>query len=47
MHFLVTGGTGFIGSALLPKLYESGFQLKALVRKPSNLPVVVEQVPLD
>ncbi len=39
MHILVTGGTGFIGSALLPALVAAGHQLTVLSRKvrpPSN-----------
>ena len=44
---LITGGTGFVGRALLPKLLVKGCQLKALVRKPSELPVEVEQVMVD
>lgn len=32
MHVLVTGGTGFIGSALLPRLREDGHELTVLSR---------------
>ena len=44
---LITSGTGFVGHALLPKLLAKGCQIKALVRKPSELSVEVEQVMVD
>ncbi|MBU4011814.1 MAG: NAD-dependent epimerase/dehydratase family protein, partial [Proteobacteria bacterium] len=44
---LVTGATGFVGRALVPKLLAKGWQIKALVRKMSGLPVEVEQVVVD
>ena len=44
---LVTGGTGFVGEALVHELLAKGCQLKALVRKLSVLPVEVEQVVVD
>ena len=46
---LVTGGTGFVGEALVHELLAKGCQLKALVRKSSVLPVEVEveQVVVD
>ena len=33
MHYLVTGGTGFIGSALLATWYEAGHQVTVLTRQ--------------
>jgi nucleoside-diphosphate-sugar epimerase len=35
----LTGGTGFIGQHLLRELGRRGFQLRVLLRRPSNLPV--------
>ncbi len=37
MRALVTGGTGCVGSALVERLLEQGFQARALVRKTSDL----------
>jgi nucleoside-diphosphate-sugar epimerase len=34
---LVTGGTGFIGTSLVKKLYELGHNLKLLIRESSNI----------
>lgn len=36
MKFLVTGGTGFVGSAVIRKILEEGHEVKALVRKQSS-----------
>jgi dihydroflavonol-4-reductase len=37
MKALVTGGTGCVGSALVERLLENGFEVRALARKSSNL----------
>ncbi len=36
MHVLVTGGTGFIGSALCKQLFQDGHRITVLSRKPSR-----------
>lgn len=36
MHILITGGTGFIGSALCPQLLIDGHQLTLLTRRPER-----------
>jgi nucleoside-diphosphate-sugar epimerase len=43
----MTGATGFVGRALVSELLGKGCQIRALVRKPSVLPVEVEQVVVD
>jgi nucleoside-diphosphate-sugar epimerase len=37
MKILVTGATGFIGSHLVERLLKSGYEIKATIRKTSNL----------
>jgi len=46
MHVLVTGGTGFIGGALIPALQAAGHRLTVLTRRPATaaLPPVVKAV---
>jgi uncharacterized protein YbjT (DUF2867 family) len=41
MNVFITGGTGYLGSSLIPLLVKRGHQVKALVRKGSegNLPI--------
>ncbi|MDP2227467.1 MAG: TIGR01777 family oxidoreductase [Moraxellaceae bacterium] len=36
MHILITGGTGFIGSALVPRLLEAGHEVTVLSRHPDK-----------
>lgn len=43
----MTGVTGFVGRALVHEFLGKGFQIKALVRKPSCLGDEVEQIVLD
>ncbi len=35
-RFLVTGGTGFIGSALLPRLVDAGHEVVVFTRRPDK-----------
>ena len=35
---LITGATGFIGSAVARNLVAKGYQLRAMVRRPDHLP---------
>ncbi|MEZ5448783.1 MAG: TIGR01777 family oxidoreductase [Thiolinea sp.] len=35
-HYLITGGSGFIGSALIPTLLKQGHQISLLSRKPEK-----------
>ncbi len=34
---LVTGATGYVGGRLVPRLVESGYRVKVLVRDPARL----------
>lgn len=49
MNVFITGGTGYIGSRLVPALVERGHKVKALVRKTSGakLPIGAEGVVAD
>lgn len=38
MNVLVTGGTGFVGSFVVPRLREAGHTIRLLVRDPGHLP---------
>ena len=46
MEFLITGGTGFIGSWLIKRLLASGYRLRVLRRKKSDL-TEIKDLPLD
>ena len=48
-HVLLTGGTGYLGRALIPLLLERGHRIRALVRNPSSarLDPAVELTPGD
>jgi len=41
---LVTGGTGFIGRHVLERLAKTGEHVRALIRRPADLPPGVEPV---
>jgi len=43
---LVTGGTGFLGSELIKQLTDSGLAVRAIKRKTSKIPSVIENNPL-
>ena len=49
MHVLITGGTGFIGSALVPALLADGWSVTVLTRNPGQasqaLPAAVRAMP--
>jgi len=34
---LVTGATGYVGGALVPRIIEAGFRVRVLVRDPARL----------
>ncbi|TBV83378.1 MAG: TIGR01777 family protein [Desulfobulbaceae bacterium] len=44
MNILLTGTTGFIGSALIPHLLAAGHQLKVLVRNPQKAAILPREV---
>lgn len=46
LRIALTGATGFVGKSLVPKLFEAGHQVKALVRDPARakLPETVETI---
>lgn len=44
MNILVTGGTGFIGQALVPKLVEAGHTVRLLIRPARRTPQVPKGV---
>ena len=43
MKALVIGGTGFIGSHIIRDLITKGIHVRALVRKSSNIDVLINQ----
>jgi NADH dehydrogenase len=47
VKILVTGGTGFIGRALVPKLVESGNQVRLLIRPAKRTPKVPKGVAVE
>lgn len=47
MRLLVTGGTGFIGRALVPKLVEAGNEVRLLIRPAKRTPAVPKGVPVQ
>lgn len=44
---LVTGGTGFIGQALIPQLVEYGYSVRTMIRPSSHSPNLPYGVPVD
>jgi NADH dehydrogenase len=44
---LITGGTGFIGKALIRHLAEMNYQVRTLLRPSSNTPRLPEGIPVD
>jgi len=34
---LMTGGTGYVGGRLIPRLLEAGYQVRAMARSPERL----------
>ena len=47
MTVLVTGGTGFVGSGLLPRLEREGVAVRLMARDPGRAPCAVESVMCD
>jgi len=47
MTILITGGTGFIGKALIRHLVEGGYQVRILIRPSSKSPSLPFGVPVD
>lgn len=47
MKILLTGGTGFIGRALVPKLVEAGHEVRLLIRPAKRTPKVPKGVPVQ
>lgn len=47
MNILVTGGTGFVGQALVPKLVEAGNQVRLLIRPAKRTPEVPKGVAVE
>ena len=45
--FLVTGGTGFIGRALLRHMFDAGHALRVLIRPSPRTPKLPTGVPLE
>jgi len=44
MKILMTGGTGFIGSTLLPRLHAGGHEVTVLSRRPGNVPTPAQGI---
>jgi len=47
VKILVTGGTGFIGRSLVPKLVDAGHQVRLLIRPSKHSPRVPKGVPVE